>query len=100
MRCFRSEGWIPIKFSGAPFAVVLVMKREPGHFKNKLELLEQYQAFIQAFYNLAAATDDRLDNIKLLREVAGVLTRFAEAPGRDAFCRALCALLTSQKGFR
>lgn len=96
-----SEAWVPIKFSGSTLAVLLLIKHERDFFDaEKLRLLEQYQAFVQAFYDLAAATDDRLENIVLLRRVAGIITRFAEAPSRKAYTRAICALLTAEPGFR
>jgi len=101
MEQIGSEGWIPIYYQNEPVALLVVMKRDPGHFSEaRLEELRRYQAFVQAFYHLAAAADDQIEKVLVLKRVAPVLAELAEAPSLAGFRRAVCTLLTCQYGFR
>jgi hypothetical protein len=101
MRWLGSEAWIPIKFAEHTLAVLLVGKSDRFFFtETRLRKLRQIQGFVQAFYHIAAATDDRIENVRILRHVAAVLPRFAEAPSHIAFWRAVCALITCRFGFK
>ena len=67
----QSEAWMPLRVNGAIQAVVSLGKGVRGHFgPERLGLLREYEAFVEAFYHLAELAEDKVHKALLLRDVA------------------------------
>lgn len=100
-----SEAFIPLIVSqGAQRevakAVIALGSGSRNHFdERRLELLQAYWGFFNSAYSLADLVQDRVEKARLLAKIASVLPHIADASSLDAFCRAICTLLTAGEGF-
>jgi hypothetical protein len=96
-----SEAFIPLMVgSEVPKAILLLGHRDPGHFDaGVLARLEEMHGLFTALFQLADFAEDRYEKAILLQETAKVLPWMAQADSRQAFARAVCALLTCPRGF-
>ena len=96
-----SEACIPLMVGAeVPKAILLLAHSNPNHFnKRTLDRLREIRGLLDALFQLADFAQDRVEQSVLLSETARALPRMAQADSRQAFARALCALLTSPRGF-
>lgn len=97
-----SEVFIPLLVGrdAVPKAIIVLGHRDKKHFtQDRLARLRQVHGLFNALFQLADFAEDRYAKGVLLQETAEVLPLVAQAPSRDAFARAVCALLTCSKGF-